>query len=104
VGAWSDPPAHWSDEVVDRLSSGPLVAQVRAGISELPEGQRAVVTLRDLDGLSSKDVCDVLGISQANQRYCCTAAVAGYEPFSNSNWRSDEAAHAPQGRRVPTGG
>jgi RNA polymerase sigma-70 factor (ECF subfamily) len=68
VGAWSDPPAHWSDEVVDRLSSGPLVAQVRAGISELPEGQRAVVTLRDLDGLSSKDVCDVLGISQANQR------------------------------------
>jgi len=23
VGAWSDPPAHWSDEVVDRLSSGP---------------------------------------------------------------------------------
>ena len=67
-GAWSDPPAHWSDEVVDRLSSGPLVAQVRAAISELPESQRAVVTLRDLEGLSSKEVCDVLGISEANQR------------------------------------
>jgi len=67
-GAWSDPPAHWSDEVVERLSSGPLVAQVRAAISELPESQRAVVTLRDVDGLSSKDVCDVLEISEANQR------------------------------------
>jgi len=67
-GAWSDPPAHWSDEVVDRLSSGPLVAEVRAAISELPESQRAVVTLRDVDGLSSKDVCDVLEISEANQR------------------------------------
>jgi len=41
---------------------------VRAAISRLPEGQRAVVTLRDVDGLSSKEVCDVLDISEANQR------------------------------------
>jgi len=67
-GAWSDPPAHWSDEVVDRLASGPLVARVRAAVSELPESQRAVVTLRDLEGLSSKEVCEVLEISEANQR------------------------------------
>ena len=67
-GAWANPPAHWSDEVIDRLSSGPLVAEVRAAISELPESQRAVVTLRDLEGLSSKEVCDVLEISEANQR------------------------------------
>lgn len=68
AGVWSDPPAHWSDEVVDRLSSGVLVERVRAAISELPESQRAVVTLRDLDGLSSKEVCDVLQVSEANQR------------------------------------
>ncbi len=67
-GAWADPPAHWSDEIVDRLSSGPLVAEVRAAVSELPESQRAVVTLRDLEGLSSKEVCEVLEISEANQR------------------------------------
>lgn len=67
-GAWADPPAHWSDEIVDRLSSGPLVAEVRAALAELPESQRAVVTLRDLEGLSSKEVCEVLEISEANQR------------------------------------
>jgi RNA polymerase sigma-70 factor (ECF subfamily) len=67
-GAWSVPPSHWSDEIIDRLSSGPLVDRVRAAISDLPESQRAVVTLRDLDGLSSKEVCDVLQISEANQR------------------------------------
>lgn len=67
-GTWSDPPAHWSDDVVERLSSGPFVSQVRAAISELPGSQRAVVTLRDLEGLSSKEVCDVLEISEANQR------------------------------------
>jgi RNA polymerase sigma-70 factor (ECF subfamily) len=67
-GAWSDPPLAWSDEIVERLSSGPFLAQVQEAISRLPDGQRAVVTLRDLDGLSSKEVCDVLGISEANQR------------------------------------
>ncbi|MGD0984173.1 MAG: RNA polymerase sigma factor [Acidimicrobiales bacterium] len=67
-GTWSDPPTHWSDDVVERLSSGPFVSQVRAAISELPGSQRAVVTLRDLEGLSSKEVCDVLEISEANQR------------------------------------
>ena len=67
-GTWSAPPVHWSDEIVERLSSGPFLAQVQAALGSIPESQRAVVTLRDLDGLSSKEVCDVLGISEANQR------------------------------------
>ena len=67
-GMWSDPPVHWSDEVVERLSSGSFLRQVQSALAGLPEGQRAVVTLRDLEGLSSKEVCEVLGISEANQR------------------------------------
>ena len=67
-GVWAEPPAHWSDEVDRRLSAGPFLAEVWAAVSRLPESQRAVVTLRDVDGLSSKEVCDVLGISEANQR------------------------------------
>ncbi len=68
TGHWAEPPAHWSEEVDDRLSTGPVVAVVWAAICQLPESQRAVVTLHDVDGLSSKEVCDVLGISEANQR------------------------------------
>jgi len=67
-GTWSDPPPHWSDEIIEKLSSGPFLEQVQAALARLPESQRAVVTLRDLDGLSSKEVCDVLRISEANQR------------------------------------
>ena len=67
-GAWSAPPAHWSDEIVEKLSSGAFLAKIQDAVSQLPDSQRAVVTLRDLDGLSSKDVCDVLEISEANQR------------------------------------
>jgi RNA polymerase sigma-70 factor (ECF subfamily) len=68
VGAWSAPPAHWSDGIVEKLSSGAFLARVQDALSQLPDSQRAVVTLRDLDGLSSKEVCDVLEISEANQR------------------------------------
>ncbi len=67
-GQWVDPPAHWSEDIDERLSSAKVIGEIRAAISRLPEGQRAVVTLRDVDGLSSKEVCDVLGISEANQR------------------------------------
>jgi RNA polymerase sigma-70 factor (ECF subfamily) len=68
AGSWSAPPAHWSDDIVERLSSGAFLAKIQDAVSQLPDSQRAVVTLRDLDGLSSKDVCDVLEISEANQR------------------------------------
>ena len=43
----------------------PLVLATR---EELPEGRRQVVTLRDLDGLTSKETCEVLGIAEIHQR------------------------------------
>ncbi|HEX8771771.1 MAG TPA: sigma factor-like helix-turn-helix DNA-binding protein, partial [Acidimicrobiales bacterium] len=41
---------------------------VRAAIDELPDGQREVVLLRDVEGLSGPEVCEVLGLTEANQR------------------------------------
>ena len=42
-----------------------VVAQT---IEQLPPAQRAVITLRDIQGCESAEVCDVLGISEGNQR------------------------------------
>lgn len=67
-GAWVDPPTPWPDEVDDRLAAEMLAERVRARLGELPALQRQVVTLRDLEGVSSADVCQLLGISDANQR------------------------------------
>jgi RNA polymerase sigma-70 factor, ECF subfamily len=67
-GWWVTPPLHWADEAVDRLAAPELAAQARRAIDELPAGQRQVVTLRDVEGLSSMDVCEVLGITEGNQR------------------------------------
>ena len=58
-GAWAVPPEPWG-EVDDRLEAASLMPLVREAIENLPEVQKQVVTLRDVEGLSSKDVCDVL--------------------------------------------
>jgi len=67
-GWWVTPPEHWADEVVDRLTAPELVRRVRRVIEQLPAGQRAVVTLRDVEGLSSEETCAILNITEGNQR------------------------------------
>ena len=66
-GHWTDPPESW-DDVDARLDAAALVPAVREAIDQLPDLQRQVVTLRDVEGLSSEDVCAVLSISAGNQR------------------------------------
>ena len=67
-GAWSDPPERWIEEAEDRIEAGKLAGLLRSGIEGLPGRQREVVLLRDVEGLSSAEVCAVLAISEANQR------------------------------------
>jgi RNA polymerase sigma-70 factor (ECF subfamily) len=67
-GNWADPPVPWPDDVDDRLVAKQLAERIRPRIGELPDMQRQVVTLRDVEGLSAADVCDLLGLSEGNQR------------------------------------
>jgi RNA polymerase sigma-70 factor, ECF subfamily len=67
-GAWADPPVPWTEQVEDRLTAAAMSGRIHESLAQLPEMQRQVVTLRDLDGLSSGEACGLLGISEANQR------------------------------------
>jgi RNA polymerase sigma-70 factor (ECF subfamily) len=67
-GTWLEPPTAWSDEVEDRLAAPAIAARIRDMVEQLPDAQRQVVTLRDVEGLSSSDVCGMLGITEGNQR------------------------------------
>jgi RNA polymerase sigma-70 factor, ECF subfamily len=67
-GAWADPPEHWIEAAEGRMQAGKLAYRVRAWIEELPGRQREVVLLRDVEGMSSEDVCAVLAITEGNQR------------------------------------
>lgn len=67
-GQWADPLAPWPEDAVDRLDAAMWSPILKAAIDGLPTRQRQVVILRDVEGLSSVEVCDVLRISVGNQR------------------------------------
>lgn len=68
-GKWSEAPQTWEattpEDVLQRKEAMEALGQA---LTELPERQRMVVTLRDIDGWESEDVCNVLEISETNQR------------------------------------
>ncbi len=67
-GRWTDPPPDWTDEVDDRLAAHETVEHLRSMLDRLPDTQRQVVLMRDVEGLNAGEVCEVLHISEANQR------------------------------------
>jgi RNA polymerase sigma-70 factor, ECF subfamily len=67
-GSWATPPRRWEEDPELALRSQEAVAKVREEVEKLPEMQRIVITMRDLDGLDSADVRNALDISETNQR------------------------------------
>lgn len=67
-GAWRVPPEPWTDQAEDKVTAAKISARILTAIDDLPPRQAEVVTLRDVQGLSSEEVCVALDISQANQR------------------------------------
>jgi RNA polymerase sigma-70 factor (ECF subfamily) len=65
-GHWATPPEVWSPE--DRLVAKETRAVVAAAIEALPPGQRAVISLRDLEGWDADEVRNALDLSETNQR------------------------------------
>ena len=62
---WASPPSAWPE---DRLLAGETMEVIRETIAALPETQREVIRLRDVEGWESEDVAEALSISGGNQR------------------------------------
>jgi RNA polymerase sigma-70 factor (ECF subfamily) len=67
-GPWATPPRALDRIPEDRLLAREAQERIVAAIRALPSAQRAVITLRDVDGLTSEETCDVLGLTEGNQR------------------------------------
>ncbi|ABS27803.1 RNA polymerase sigma factor [Anaeromyxobacter sp. Fw109-5] len=65
AGHWAEPPEPWPDA---RVESSELVALVAEALETLPPSQRTVMSLRDVDGWEASEVCELMGISEVNQR------------------------------------
>ena len=68
AGMWSDPPAPFTDLVDGRLDDQVVAAAVRRAVADLPQPHQTVVTLRDVEGLSTAEVAQLLGLTEANVR------------------------------------
>ena len=66
-GHWATPPRPWQ-KPERRVLSLEARAQLRDALAQLPERQRVIVGLRDVDGLSAQEVCGLLELSKENQR------------------------------------
>ena len=66
-GGWRSFPVEWRS-VEGSVLDGEVRLRVGEAIDALPERQRIVITLRDVLGHSTEEVCQLLDVSGANQR------------------------------------
>jgi RNA polymerase sigma-70 factor, ECF subfamily len=64
-GHWASKPEPWPEE---RLLAAETRVVVERAIDRLPPAQRAVISLRDIEGWSSDETRNALGVSETNQR------------------------------------
>lgn len=74
-GWWANPARPW--EPADLLDRAETMRHICDAIAGLPATQRAVLSLRDIDGWTSEEVCNVLDISPTNQRVLLHRARVG---------------------------
>ncbi|MFO0601120.1 MAG: RNA polymerase sigma factor [Myxococcaceae bacterium] len=69
AGNWLAPPSTWDAESADEiLYRKQAMEALQHALGQLPERQRAVVQLRDIEGLSAEEVCGILDVSEVHQR------------------------------------
>lgn len=69
VGLWEHAPVPWALEDPSVIhQSGEALEVLQTELDALPENQRQVVLLRDVEGLPAADVCNILDLSETNQR------------------------------------
>jgi RNA polymerase sigma-70 factor, ECF subfamily len=68
AGHWRSRPHNWEALPEERLIGQETRAQIQQAINALPGSQREVIRLRDVEGWTSEEVCNVLEITETNQR------------------------------------
>jgi len=68
-GLWEETPAPWGlEDPASIFQARETLDVIHRAVLEMPESQRQVVLLRDVEGIEPSDACNILGISETNQR------------------------------------
>jgi RNA polymerase sigma-70 factor (ECF subfamily) len=68
AGHWASPPVSWREVPEELLLSRETMAEVERAVATLPAAQRAVLVLRDVEGLTATEACQLLDLTEGNQR------------------------------------
>ena len=69
AGSWIAPPTSWDDFSPERLAlSKESLEQTLDAVEKLPSLQKRALLLRDGEGLDAREVCQLLNLSDTNQR------------------------------------
>ncbi|MEX2245680.1 MAG: sigma-70 family RNA polymerase sigma factor [Dehalococcoidia bacterium] len=67
-GHWREPPQPWEGSPEEQALSAETRSCIERAVAGLPAVQRGVITLRDVEGLPAEEVCNLLDLSDTNQR------------------------------------
>jgi RNA polymerase sigma-70 factor, ECF subfamily len=65
---WRAFPGDWGRSAAAAVQDRETLRVVMGAIAGLPDAQHTVIRMRDVEGFSSEEVCDALGVSEGNQR------------------------------------
>ncbi len=65
---WGTYISAWAEIPEEKFLSRETMDVIRQAITALPAAQRDVITRRDIEGWSAQEVCNILAISETNQR------------------------------------
>ncbi len=68
AGHWSEALPDWGGTPEEELLAGETLACIEDLIARLPERQRQVIILRDIEGLSAAETCGILDVPDRIQR------------------------------------
>lgn len=92
AGHWSEELPSWDDTPEEQFLAGETIEYLKEQILTLPLRQRAVLVLRDIEGLSAPEVCSMLEITDSVQRLLLHRARAHVREGLHSYLRGEERA------------
>jgi len=90
---WSVAPRSWNADPETQLLTTETMAAVDAAIDSLPEAQRLVLTMRDVNGWTADEVCNILAISETNQRVLLHRARSKVRGILENHFSGSDARH-----------
>ena len=105
TGMWDHPPVPWGLENPESaLLARETLAVIEAALEAMPEAQRRVVLLRDVEGLGAEEVCNILAVSGTNERVLLHRGRARVRQALDAYLRGESSptmAMRRQGTRLP---